>query len=390
MDEPLLIVGASVRAAAMSARRAGFLPFAIDMFGDRDLQAVADTIRSHNYPHDIADLAKFFPPAPWMYLGTIDNRLDIIDAISASRPLWGNHPDTLNIVRDPFRVESILGAHGLPFAHCQPARGSRRGKLLVKPIAGGGGIGIRSAETATDVHGETEFLQEFVSGTPYSATFIGCNGTAELIGFSRQLIGMHSQPVSRFAFCGLISPIDLPDSVAETMLSVGSTLARDADLRGVFGCDFILHDDEPITIEVNPRYTASIELFERCGAPNVFRAHIDACRGRRTHGRGDFTRRGIKLVLYAQTSFEAPDLGSFLRTTSRGEFPRLADIPPRGQYIERGHPICTVLADGANSEDILRQAEEALDTVAGHLPHRSVDRKSIFAEFAEIVRDNLS
>ena len=54
----LLIVGASARAAAWSARRAGFDVVAADLFADTDLQQLAKTIQvePREYPQALGDL----------------------------------------------------------------------------------------------------------------------------------------------------------------------------------------------------------------------------------------------------------------------------------------------------------------------------------------------
>ena len=50
MSPILLIAGASVRAAAWSAARAGYLPVAADRFGDADLSSLAQATRLDSYP----------------------------------------------------------------------------------------------------------------------------------------------------------------------------------------------------------------------------------------------------------------------------------------------------------------------------------------------------
>ena len=54
--EHLLIVGASARAAAFSALRAGLRPWCADLFGDDDLRArcFAQRCDSANYPRSIS------------------------------------------------------------------------------------------------------------------------------------------------------------------------------------------------------------------------------------------------------------------------------------------------------------------------------------------------
>ena len=59
MNEHLLILGASVRAAAFSALRAGLRPWCVDLFADLDLRAncPALVIDASRYPNGLAALA---------------------------------------------------------------------------------------------------------------------------------------------------------------------------------------------------------------------------------------------------------------------------------------------------------------------------------------------
>ena len=65
-----------------------------------------------------------------------------------------------------------------------------------------------------------------------------------------------------FNYCGNIGPITLPVPVRNILQGIGDTLAVKAGLRGVFGIDFILEGKTPVPVEVNPRYTASVEVLE--------------------------------------------------------------------------------------------------------------------------------
>ena len=59
VSERIAIVGASVRAAAASAVRAGFSVAAADLFADEDLREIADATRIRDYPDGLADWLKF-------------------------------------------------------------------------------------------------------------------------------------------------------------------------------------------------------------------------------------------------------------------------------------------------------------------------------------------
>src|SRR5258707_10986773 len=86
--EMILIVGASARAAAMSARRSGLNPWAADMFGDLDLRACCPGQRIENYPHGLERALAAAPDGRWMYTGALENHPDLVDRIAAVRPLY--------------------------------------------------------------------------------------------------------------------------------------------------------------------------------------------------------------------------------------------------------------------------------------------------------------
>src|SRR4051812_38200553 len=105
----LILIGASVRAAAWSARRAGFTPWCADLFGDVDLRQVAQmrTIAVDDYPHGFAEIMKAAPSVPWMYTGALENRPKLVDQLAKQRALWGAEADVLRRVRDPFEVSRV-------------------------------------------------------------------------------------------------------------------------------------------------------------------------------------------------------------------------------------------------------------------------------------------
>src|SRR5262249_24093191 len=86
----LLLIGASVRAAAFSPLRAGLKPWCIDLFADADLQAHVPARRIETgYPHAFVELVERAPPGPWMFTGGLENWPTVVEHIARSRPLWG-------------------------------------------------------------------------------------------------------------------------------------------------------------------------------------------------------------------------------------------------------------------------------------------------------------
>jgi len=387
----VLILGASTRAAAQSALRAGLSPMCADLFADRDLAHCAPVLEVAHYPHGLVVVAAAAPPAPWLYTGGLENHPRIVEEISLARTLWGNAGDVLRQVRDPWHVADLLAAQGLPacrvWPRARPAPGAD-GNWMLKPLRGAAGRGIRiwdvrGSECAT--HHEPHYYQERRAGAPVSAVFLAVPRRTILLGITRQLVGMPEVHAPPFAWCGTITPIELPVESTAAIRRVGDVLSRQTRLRGLFGCDFILDHSEPWLTEVNPRYPASAELVERVLHIPLLDWHRRACESfddsRHTFVIPDdcATRPGSfagpvstanhcrsvlgKIVLYARRDLTAPDAIRFVRGPSPFDesrqldtsLPYMADIPTPGTRILRGQPICTLFARAASERECLEK-----------------------------------
>src|SRR5262245_1733505 len=98
--QTIIIAGASARAAAFSALRAGLEPYCFDLFADADLAARCPVVRldADGYPHNLLKEIRKSPTGPWMYTGGLENHPRLVDAISRERELWGNGAAVLNQV----------------------------------------------------------------------------------------------------------------------------------------------------------------------------------------------------------------------------------------------------------------------------------------------------
>ena len=209
------------------------------------------------------------PPAPWMYTGGLENHPRIVDQVSKSRPLWGNAGDVLRRIRDPWHVADLLAAQGLPACRVWSRDATppvADGCWILKPLRGAAGRGIRIWDDRASEHAmlhEPRYFQERRAGVPISAMFLALPRQTNLLGIARQLVGMREVHAPPFAWCGTITPVELPAESVKMITRIGATLAQRTGLRGLFGCDFIIDGGKPWLTEVNPRYPASTELVER-------------------------------------------------------------------------------------------------------------------------------
>src|SRR5206468_6904268 len=90
----LLILGASTRAAAFSALRAGLAPRCADYFADRDLAATCpvERVDSEEGAEGLERAARQLPGNAWIFTGPLENHPDLVERLSQTIPLLGTGP----------------------------------------------------------------------------------------------------------------------------------------------------------------------------------------------------------------------------------------------------------------------------------------------------------
>ena len=406
-DAPeLLIVGASVRAALQSARWAGINATGADLFADRDAAALAPLHRVVRYPHDFVSLAERLQPAAVMYTGALENHPRVVSQLAQTTTLLGNGRETLAACRNPESLRRVFrDLPGVRTPHlalhaAEPPLNDQCRHWLRKPFASAGGRGIElSCSAEADLPGgarpaaaaaadagspagisprrpaplKPSYWQQYVAGIPLAAAYLATRETCHLIGVSRQLIGLGWLGGSGFHYCGSIGPLTLSHdprrSKWDTWRLIGEVARDEFSLRGLFGIDGIDDGHYVWPIEVNPRYTASMELFEsrfvgkeRSEASySLVACHVQSCRAvgeaagstgvplprAWSGGAGDVNFLRGKAIVHAQR----PILVSQALSDRLWDFhdaarvTRLGDVPNPGTHIDRRQPVATILTE---------------------------------------------
>lgn len=365
----IIIFGASARAAAFSAIRAGLRPWCADLFADEDLQArcPVQRILFHDYPNGFATISDQGPLGPWMYTGGLENHSALVERISEKRFLWGNPSLSLKLARSPTFLAEIFRSNGLnfPATFLSSKTLSRDGRWLRKPFQGAGGTGIQFADSHNVTRLKSKsYFQQFIEGTPCSAIYAGSKNDARLLGVSRQLVGetwLHAAP---FHYCGNIGPLNPAPAIENDLKKIGSVLNRHCHLRGLFGVDFILADGVPWPVEVNPRYPASVEVLEYSLGINAMAWHQAAFVSNATALTFNSSARGVvgKAILFAKLPLKFSIEGPWNRSLSNPrpikEMPEFVDIPTSGQAIETNRPILTFFSRSTSVEACINNLQQ--------------------------------
>ncbi len=347
----VLLAGVTTRALAQSAARAGYHVTAIDAFGDRDLRAVAQVILARPSPgqrrygpREAATAGAQTLAHLVAYTSNFENHPSAVARLATGRRLLGNTPETLARVRNPFELMRVLRRHGLatPEARSRPPGIQQLSSAwLLKPRKSGGGHGIKPWTQGRLIR-RAMYLQERINGIPGSISFAADGAAATVLGFTRQLVGQADLAAGQFRYCGNIlgsSGATLFPRQAELLERAGELaglLTREFQLVGLNGIDFIARNGVPYPTEVNPRYSASMELIERAHGISMFEAHLRACEGELTSAPDPSVLTHGKAIVFARRNSVAGELSPRLRRNW------VADVPLPGEGIQRGRPICTV------------------------------------------------
>ena len=373
-----MIVGVSTRAFAESAVRAGYRCRTVDAFGDLDQKAMVENLalgrdlgREYHAAAAVA-LARGLPGAA-AYVANLENHPAAVRRLAAGRHLLGNAPAVLARVRDPFALAAALRARGIRFpltlAAAEAGRADPGRAWLRKPVRGGGGSGVSPWQAGLPL-GPRLIVQERLEGTPGSIAFAADGRRAVVLGISRQLIGDAAFGATGCRYTGSIFPFASddadPGSVAEQAAAIAETVTAAFGLRGVNGVDFIAREGQLYVLEVNPRYTASMELIERATGLSIFEAHVAASGGELPAPCAPPAGAYGKAIVFARRDVVVGDTRPWLERDD------VRDVPFPGERIRHGRPVCTVFARAADQQacyaGLVVAARGVEETLMGEAP----------------------
>jgi predicted ATP-grasp superfamily ATP-dependent carboligase len=372
----ILIAGVSTRAIAESAVSSRRGVITLDYFGDRDQRALVENyslLRDFKFGFSAKALLQASRQLKFdavVYISNLENHPTVVKKLAQGRVLLGNCEAVLRQVRDWRALRQFCGTEEIlcpvTLLPGEERNADSAAGWLYKPILSGGGRGIKFwNEHPID---EAHVLQAHIEGRPASMAFAADGQRSVVIGLTEQIIGRKKLGANGFRWCGNILPLKLDASKRDTLIraieKIAARLTNHFGLRGVNGVDLVIAEGPngkpcPFLVEVNPRYTASMELVERAYGLNVFLTHLDALEGRLPdfslpeHLKGPYIGKGI---VFARKTVTMPETKQWLERSRR-------DIPFPGEQIEAGHPVCTVLAEGVEREMCLNNLLENVDAV---------------------------
>lgn len=355
----MLIVATSGRALAQCAARSGFSSVVLDCFADADTRATAKTVRraadSSGIRFDterlLSTAEQFAPPVEtdaMIYGAGFESDPALLERFAQRYRVCGNPPDVIRQVKHPETVHRLLDLVGLPYPETRLDPPENPDGWLVKRIGSAGGQDVQPCE-ARPFEPDCDYVQRAMPGTVCSALFLADKRRAQIIGFSEALPTGNGAGLP-FAYGGAVSQAAVPPGIRIELSSKLDKLVPLAGLVGLNGIDFVVDRDSFWVLELNPRPTATLELYDPDVADGLLRAHVSTCLGEPVSLEQHWSPVRAHAIVFAQSEFRVPP--DWLPESC------CADIPCPEVLVPAGMPICSVRAVGKSHADVLSRLSE--------------------------------
>jgi predicted ATP-grasp superfamily ATP-dependent carboligase len=358
-NKAVVIIAASGRALAASARRGGYLPLVVDWFGDADtlVPAAAHACLEHGLARGMTagglDAAMSAVTKRYQPLGIVcgtgfEDRPELLEHLAQHWRILGSSADTVRRVKDPEAFASLCRDCAVPHPEISLARPSDATGWLAKRKGGaGGGHVVAAAERDA----ANFYYQRHVPGEPVSALFLANGKRALVLGFSSQWAAPARHQPHRYG--GAIRPALLPENISNLLEDVVHEIARAIPLLGLCSADFLVDGDDFRLLEVNPRPGATLDIFE---APqtSLFALHMAACEGELAAQAPSLAGVNATAIAYGKHDMHVPAF----------DWPEwTADRPHAGTMVREGEPLCTIRATATGHAETRALIERRLETI---------------------------
>jgi methenyltetrahydromethanopterin cyclohydrolase len=333
---------------AQAAQREGFEVLVIDCFADVDTSRYAkkvvrvDALSIENLTVALAKLSAY-DIAGVVYGSGFETCVESLYFLESRFEIAGNSPAVFECVQNKREFFAVLDVLKIPYPETCFEVPTVQKTWLSKPLNGQGGVGINSQ--TTDI-----YWQRFCEGQAGSVLFLADGENATMIGFNTQCTR------GDFLFSGISNHSDVTDGQKKCIHSWLQKVVQHFDLRGLNSLDFMQTKNEIFVLEINPRPSASMQLYDLA----LFKNHVGAgSKPAHQHTncdikkfcalQGGFRTRPYTAykIIYAPQSVIIPKNFNWSENSQ--------DLPHGGVIIHKNQPICSMITRGIELDAVFKK-----------------------------------
>ena len=345
-SKPTIIVAAiSSRIYVEAAVKAGYDVIAIDAFVDTDVEKLVKKCFQVGLVENQLDSKQLIEVLAHLDLQHIlgfcygagfERHSNLLAEINKRLCVLGNPPSVVDDCKLPAKFFTICKQLHIAFpevAYKAPEVGK---DWLAKRVGGSGGGHIKLLVDTAVPHNTDMYYQKRLQGIPISCLFIASKHGLDVVGINEQWFD--SSDTEPYRYGGAVSHADINPKAKLRFFGYVKQLADAFGLIGINSCDAICDGDDVYVLEINPRLSATMDLYKKAG---LMEKHVAACQQTLSSSR-------MEVVCDTQTSQAHQIIYAThpLKLKNDIIWPDwVRDVPNAGEYFYEGMPVCTVIAE---------------------------------------------
>lgn len=342
-----MIAAISSRVYVQAAVDADFEVIALDAFADADTRSIAKQVIQIDVNAGQFDEKQLLAAlnqinldacVGFSYGAGFEAQADLINKIALMLPIIGNGANAIAQCKQPRLFFALCDLFNMPYPQTLFEKPVNSIGWLQKTVGASGGTHIKTVlpinlQPTDFAKQPAVYYQQFQAGTPVSCLFLADGKHAQVIGFNEQWCS--PTLLLPYRFGGAVSHVELSESVQQQLGAFVSAITQTLALKGLNSCDCIVQNDTVFMLEINPRLSASLGLYQ-AQRGSLFSSHVAAfLNGVIDWPVADKQSRAMQII-YANSVAKVPlDM----------DWPEwVADIPQANSVIPKGMPICSVTA----------------------------------------------
>jgi len=386
-SKSVLVIGFNTRPLALSLFNAEYEVYAVDFFGDLDLYPYVkdsiiiteelntnyDLIKDlyHHYLAEFAiKLSDKYPKINYFIIGSglddgFDDRKFLIQEIRKKNKNIQSLNNELEVVMKARNIKGIFeilveNGYKMPETKYPTSmddiKNYERFPFILKKFRSSGGMNIYKIENKdtfnlnlkifeSKIENVSDWLiQEYIEGIPVSCTIISDGIHCKVISVNRQIIGERYLNAPRdFTYCGNVVPAQIGGNIKDLIINISLFLSKILKLRGINGFDFVVRNQYPYLMEINPRIPGSIRASELAFNINLLDLHVKSFNSENWNeiekvlSSGNFIQFATKLIVFAPTELCESELVKI------NKLEYIHDKTDPENRVQKFDPICTIL-----------------------------------------------
>ncbi len=344
MSGIVLIIASSARMLLQAASDQGYKAVAIDCFADVDSRQLAtelvkvDSLCVTEVKKALIALQQTHLIHIVIYGSGLESEPETLQYLQQHYHLLGNSFEIVSYLLNKPEFFAFLKKQHIFYPETVFDSPEATDGWLMKPYAAEGGIGIQWAENASSQSGH--YWQQYCAGDSCSVLFLANGREFQIIGFHKQLLSRRGK--NAFIFSGLINQFPLQSWLQPQIADYLGKLLSEYPLKGLNSLDFIVKHQRCYVLEVNPRPSASLALYDS----SLVRSHIASCQS-----------EGSLDSIAKINSFKAYQIifaDNRIIIPLKFPWPQwVSDRPQAASIINTDEPICSIIACGKTEQQVM-------------------------------------